>query len=176
MVQAILDRKYDDRWTTDAATQQNYGVYSSRSILSPKRSLGSVIKLLTPSEDYTESYNNWLRTLPSHIHALVLAIKRFYNPAWGDDWRRHFSVDFVNGSPGHELKLHDRKIVGTYLRVGLSGNHGWRTFKVRQDFAAADRMTRSIVALISKQKRISPGVIRISFPTSSRSLVATSMR
>ncbi len=140
LVQAILDRKYDDRWTTDAATQQNYGVYASRSILSPKRSLGSVIKLLTPSEDYTESHNTWLRSLPSHIHALVLAIKRFYNPAWGDDWRRHFSVDFVNGSPGHELKLHDRKIVGTYLRVGLSGNHGWRTFKVRQDFAAADKV------------------------------------
>ena len=140
LVQSILDRKYDDRWSADAATQQHYEVYASRPILSSKRSLGSVIKLLTPSEDYTESYNNWLRTLPSHIHALVLAIKRFYNPAWGDDWRRHFSVDFVNGSPGHELKLHDRKIVGTYLRVGLSGNHGWRTFKVRQDFAAADKV------------------------------------
>ena len=140
LVQTILDRTYDDRWTAAAAAQQKYGVFASRPILSSKRSLGSVIKLLTPSEDYTESYNTWLRSLPSHIHALVLAIKRFYNPAWGDDWRRHFSVDFVNGSPGHELKFHDRKFVGTYLRVGLSGEHGWRTFKVRQDFAAADKV------------------------------------
>ncbi|MGA2259019.1 MAG: hypothetical protein ABSG53_30480, partial [Thermoguttaceae bacterium] len=78
--------------------------------------------------------------IPAHIYALVYVIKRFYNPAWGNDWRWHFSVDFVNGSPGHELKFNDRKIVGTYLRVGLFGDHGWRIFKVRQDFAAASKV------------------------------------
>src|SRR5262249_40727314 len=30
--------------------------------------------------------------------------------------------------------------VGTYLRVGFSGHHGWRTLKVRQDFAAAAKI------------------------------------
>ena len=139
-VEQIFNRDYSDRWIPSMKGSQNYAVYPSREILSPRRSLGSVIKLLTPSEDYTDAYNAWLAKIPSHIYALVYAIKRFHNPAWGNDWRRHFSVDFVNGSPGHELKVHDRKIVGTYLRVGLSGNHGWRTFKVRQDFAAAAKV------------------------------------
>ncbi|MCL6441314.1 MAG: AAA family ATPase, partial [Thermoleophilum sp.] len=35
-----------------------------RPILSLERSLGSVIKLLTPSSDYTDEYNAWLRSLP----------------------------------------------------------------------------------------------------------------
>lgn len=140
VVQQIFDRKFDDRWTAETRQKQNYQTYPSRSILNPLRSLGSVIKLLTPSEEYNDEYNAWLKSIPSHIYALVYAIKRFYNPAWGDDWRRHFSVNFVNGSPGHEFKLHDRQIVGTYLRVGLSGEHGWRTFKVRQDFAAASKV------------------------------------
>ena len=140
VVQQIFDRKFDDRWTAETQQKQNYTVYPSRDILSPLRSLGSVIKLLTPSEEYTAEYNAWLKSIPDHIYALVYAIKRFYDPAWEKDWRRHFSVNFVNGSPGHEFKVHDRPIVGTYLRVGLSGEHGWRTFKVRQDFAAASKV------------------------------------
>lgn len=140
IVQQIFDRKFDDRWTPEFKQKQSYQVFPSRSILSARRSLGSVIKLLTPSEEYTDEYNAWLKSIPSHIYALVYAIKRFYDPEWGDDWRRHFSVNFVNGSPGHEFKLNDRQIVGTYLRVGLSGEHGWRTFKVRQDFAAASKV------------------------------------
>lgn len=139
-VQKTFDRDFSDRWTPAMLEAQNYPEHPSRPILSPQRSLGSVIKLLTPSEDYTAEYNAWLGEIPSHIYALVCAVKRFYHPDWGSDWRRHFSVDFVNGSPGHELKLHDRHIVGTYLRVGLRGNHGWRTFKVRQDFAAASKV------------------------------------
>ena len=140
VVQQIFDRQFDDRWTPETQQKQNYEVFPSRPILSSRRSLGSVIKLLTPSEEYTEDYNTWLKSIPDHIYALVYAIKRFYNPAWEHAWRRHFTVDFVNGSPGHELKVDDRKIVGTYLRVGLSGEHGWRTFKVRQDFAAASKV------------------------------------
>ena len=49
-------------------------------------------------------------------------------------------MDIVNGFPGHELKFGDRKLVGTYLRVGLMTTAAWRTFKVRQDFAAAAKI------------------------------------
>ena len=139
-VAAIFAKDVSQRWTLELAAQQQYAVYPSRPILSPRRSLGSVIKLLTPSDEYTADYNAWLKSIPPHIYAIVFAIKRFYDPEWADNWRRHFSVDFVNGSPGHELKLDDRRIVGTYLRVGLTGEHGWRTFKVRQDFAAASKV------------------------------------
>src|SRR5262249_43930867 len=75
-----------------------------------------------------------------YIFAIVYVIKRFWQPAWGDDWRQHFSVDIVNGVPGHELKVNRRRIVGTYLRVGLAGKTAWRTFKIRQDFAAAAKI------------------------------------
>ena len=139
-VAAIFAKEVSNRWTSELAAQQNYAVHPSRPILSPLRSLGSVIKLLTPSDEYTADYNAWLKSIPPHVYAIVFAIKRFYDPEWTDNWRRHFSVDFVNGSPGHELKLDDRRIVGTYLRVGLTGEHGWRTFKVRQDFAAASKV------------------------------------
>ena len=50
-----------------------------------------------------------------------------------------FGVDIINGFPGHELKAYGRKLVGSYLRVGLTAQ-GWRTFKLRQDFIAADKV------------------------------------
>src|SRR5690606_17637127 len=77
-----------------------------RPILSADRSLGSVIKLLTPNLDlYTQEHNAYLSAIPNHVRAIVFAIKRFYKAEWGGDWRRHFTVDIVNGAPGHELKL-----------------------------------------------------------------------
>jgi hypothetical protein len=115
-----------------------------------------VIKLLTPSAEYTDDYNQWLASIHSHIYPLVFIIKRFQRPEWsadpkGSDWRRWFGVDIVNGYPGNELKFGKRKLVGTYLRIGLFGDRDWRTFKVRQDFAAAakvqveDDITASVV-------------------------------
>ena len=56
------------------------------------------------------------------------------------DWGTCFSVDIVNGLPGHELKCGERKLVGTYLRVGLLGENTWRTYKLRQDFAPAQKV------------------------------------
>lgn len=139
-VEAIFQRNYADRWRPDKLAQQRYDLCPSRPILSPRRSLGSVIKLLTPSDDYNDAYNEWLRSIPSRILALVFIIKRFHRPEWGDRWQEHFGVDLVNGSPGNELKLHDRKLVGTYLRVGFHGQRDWRLFKVRQDFFAAAKV------------------------------------
>ena len=120
-------------------------------MLDPRRSLGSVIKLLTPSRDYTQEYNDWLSKIPSHIYAMAFIIKRFYKEEWQGDWRSHFGVDVVNGEPGHELKYDNRKLVGMHLRVGLDSSGRWRMYKLRQDFAAArkiqleDDITASIV-------------------------------
>ena len=113
----------------------------SRPLLSPMRSLGSVIKLLTPSPvEYTPAYNAWLNSIPNHVLALIFVIKRFYRQEWNNDWRSHFSVDVVNGMPGHELKYNTRKVVGNYLRVGRNEAGSWRTFKLRQDFIPADKV------------------------------------
>ena len=99
-----------------------------------------MIKLLTPSVDYTEKYNDWLKSLPDYIYALVFIIKRFHRGDADTNWRENFAVDIVNGSPGHELKYNGRKLVGDYLRVGFVGENSWRTFKLRQDFASADKI------------------------------------
>ena len=139
-VQEIFDRDYGNRWKNWKPPTEGATRAPSRPLLATERSLGSVIKLLTPHPDYTEEFNAWLQSIPSHIYAIVFIIKRFYKPEWANTWREHFHVDIVNGASGNELKIGERKLVGTYLRVGLQKNGAWRTFKLRQDFAAAQKI------------------------------------
>lgn len=139
--EAILSASYDKRWKPEVLKEQSYDKYPSRPILSPQRSLGSVIKLLTVSDDYTDEYNRWLESIPNYILSIVFAIKRLYKPEWGSDWRSHFTVDTVNGFPGHELKVNNRTVIGSYLRVGFDADGSWRTFKLRQDFMPSEKMS-----------------------------------
>jgi hypothetical protein len=148
-VEAIFNYDYSKR-RRDSSTNDN------RDVLTSKRSLGSAIRLLTPSaETYTDEYNQWLESIPQHILALVYLIKRFYKTEWGDNWRKHFSVDEVNGYPGHELKFDGRKMITSYLRVGVRADGTWRIYKLRQDFVAAtkvqteDDITASTVVPVS---------------------------
>jgi hypothetical protein len=134
-VQAIIEKEYGDRFLDDS---ENHGK-DSRTILSPKRSLGSVIKLLSPSPLYSDKYNAWLKSVPERIKSLVFLVKRFYNPDWGEEWMRHFSVDAVNGTTGNILKFEDRPVLGSYLRVGRDSSGMRRTFKLRQDYMPAEK-------------------------------------
>ena len=113
---------------------------AGRPILSLERSLGSVIKLLTASNEYTDEYNDWLHYLPQTIRQLVFALKRYYRPEWGETWRAHFTVDRINGYVGHELKYNNQKLVGNYLRVGFDDKGSWRIYKLRPDFHPADKV------------------------------------
>lgn len=152
-VQEIFDYDYTGRFLSGYESED---LNPSRKPLSPQRSLGSVIKLLTPSPVHTEAYNAWLKAIPPSILALVFLIKRFYRVEWGDNWRDYLSVDVIDGAPGHELKLLERKIVATYLRIGFDLQGGWRTFKVRQDYIAAEKVqmeddiSASVVVPVSK--------------------------
>ena len=137
----IFGRNYQDRWSSATTDKPDYKDRPSRSVLDPNRSLGSMIQLLTPQPNYSDEFNEWLKTIPEHVYALALIIKRFIGPGMEKDWRKLFGVDIVNGSYGHELKMADRTLVGTYLRVGLDESR-WRTFKLRQDFIAADKVQR----------------------------------
>ena len=112
----------------------------TRKLLSPERSLGSVIKVLTVSSSYTDEFNAWLEAIPPRLFSLLFLIKRYYRKNWGDDLSKHLSVDIVDGAPSHELKLNNRKIVASYLRIGFDQEKKWRTFKVRQDFIAAEKI------------------------------------
>ena len=113
---------------------------AKRPILSPERSLGSVIKLMTPSPEYTESHNAWLATIPQAVRQLLITVKRYYRPDWGENWREHFSVDRINGYLGNELKFESQKLVGNYLRMGYDPNGSWRIYKLRPDFNPADKV------------------------------------
>jgi hypothetical protein len=160
LVQKIFDRDYSDRWKPGHGP--DYAISPSRPLSSRERSLGSVIKLLTPSPvEYSDEYNAWLASIPNYIYAIVFMIKRFHQPEWGSDWRSHFSVDSVNGFPGHQLKYKNRALVGSYLRVGWEGA-SWRTFKLRQDFSPAfklqtqDDISATIVVPSSQLEHLEP--------------------
>lgn len=157
-VEAILNRSYDDRFRPDFRDDR-----PSRSILSTDRTLGSVIKLLTPSKlEYTDDYNAWLKGIPNYIKELVFVVKRFYLPEWGDDWRRHFHVDVVNGQPGWELKCDGRRLVANYIRVGYETDSSWRVFGLRSDFTPSvkmqmeDDISASIVVPANQLSHLNP--------------------
>ena len=111
-----------------------------RPILGPERTMGSVIHLFTPSPEYKDEYNEWLRGLSYSIRELLYTVKRYYRPEWGANWREHFEVDRVNGVWGHELKFDNQKLVNYYLRVGYDENGLWRVYKLRPDFHPSDKV------------------------------------
>ncbi len=127
--------RYKDEFAPD------YTDHPPRSPLSMKRSLGSMIKMLTSSEEkFTPEYNEWLETIPESIKALAFIIKRFYRPEWGDNWQKHFTVDMIDGFQGHELKFQDRQLIMSYLRVGFDQSGAWRIYKMRQDYVVAEKL------------------------------------
>ena len=131
LVHEIVERDYSDRFR-DASMSQ-----APRPLLSLERTLGSVIKLLSPSPLYTDEYNAWLNSIPGYVIDIVLVVKRFYKPDWGTAWRERFSVDIVNGMPGNELKYRNQKLISQYLRVGFAEDGSWRIFSLRKDFFPA---------------------------------------
>ncbi|MFO0916417.1 MAG: hypothetical protein U0795_25900 [Pirellulales bacterium] len=134
MVEEIINRDYGDRYR-----QRDPG-RRSRPLLSPARSLGSAVRMLTPSPEFTDTYNRWLSSIPRHVRDMVLIIKRFYKPDWGSDWRGRFSVDSINGMPGYELKYRKLKLRAFYQRVGFAEQKTWRTFSLRKDFYASEKL------------------------------------
>jgi hypothetical protein len=158
LVDELIKRDYRNRFKDPSKNNQD-----SRPILSAERSIGSVIKLLTPaSREYSTEYNAWLRHIPQHVRELLFVVKRFYKSEWGDDWRSHFSVDVINGVPGNELKFENRKLLASYVRVGYEADGSWRTFGLRSDFHPAakiqmeDDITASIVVPTAKLTGFNP--------------------
>ncbi len=155
-VAAILAKDFSGRFRDPARNGKD-----TRMILSPQRSLGSVIKLLTPSRrEYSDEHNAWVTAIPQHTKELIFVLKRFHKPEWGAHWREHFSVDTINGRPGYELKLDGRKLVTNCLRVGFEEDGSWRVFGLRSDFHPAakvqmeDDITASVVAPVKALKNL----------------------
>lgn len=131
----IIRHNFEDRYPEPPDPNK-----PSRPLLSPKRSLGSVIRLLSPSPAFTPEYNEWVSKIPSPVKDLVFLIKRFYKEDWGDNWRDRFSVDLINGQPGRQLIYRRQRLMTQYLRVGFTQDGTWRTFTVRKDFAPAKKI------------------------------------
>ena len=126
-----------------------------------------MIKLLTPSHTlYTDTFNDWLESIPQRVKDLVLIIKRRYRPDWGLDWEKLFSVDSVNGQPANELRFDGDKLITRLLRVGFDEKGSWRLFALRKDFIPAskilaeDDITASTVAPIRLLNEIGPGTFK----------------
>jgi hypothetical protein len=157
LAEAIIGKDFGQRFADKAEYHDN-----SRPILSKERSLGSVIKLLTPSSDFNEEYNEWVNSIPQHVKELVLIIKRFYKEDWGSDWRNRFSVDLINGEFGNVLRYRGNPMLTQYLRVGYTDDGSWRTFGLRKDFMPAtkisleDDITASVVAPSEQIKSLPP--------------------
>jgi hypothetical protein len=163
-VEALLGRDYSDRFKDPAKAGTD-----RRPILSPERSLGSVVKLFTPSEkEYSEEFNRWLASIPQYILEQVFVVKRFYKPSWNGNWREHLGVDIINGTQGNELKCDNRKLVANFLRVGYEADGSWRVFGLRKDFFPAakvqmeDDITASVVVPADHLKHLNPDYSNLS--------------
>lgn len=131
-VQELFDADYSQRFADASRNGTDH-----RPMLSMERSLGSVIKLLTPSAQYTEQFNAFLEDIEPDVKELVFTIKRYYQPEWSSDWRSHFTVGIMNGRHGNMVRLDGRKIITNMLRVGFRPDGSWRLFTLRPDYSPA---------------------------------------
>ncbi|MDO7137818.1 hypothetical protein [Algibacter lectus] len=129
----IIEYNYAKRWANYDPT-----LPQSRSFLSKGRTLGSAVKLLTPSDKNTDEYNAFVSNIPVHIRSLVLFVKRLYRQDHAElNWKDCMSVEFINGKKGTGLLYHNTRVVGSYVRIGFNENGNWLLNKLRSDFSAS---------------------------------------
>ena len=131
MVDEIINKDYSNRWK-----EVRPDADPSRSFLSKERTLGSAVKLLTPSDQYSDEYNKFLKDLPDNVRTLAFFVKRHYrgNEERGLKWRELFNVEIVNGRPGNVLRYKHNPIVASYVRIGFNEEGRWYLHKLRSDF------------------------------------------
>src|SRR5690606_24300336 len=60
LVNEMFEKDYSKRWRPGSRYLERYEKKPSRPFLAPERTVGSVIKLLTHSDEYTDEFNAWL--------------------------------------------------------------------------------------------------------------------
>jgi hypothetical protein len=168
MVDKLINYDYSNRWKTIYPDAR-----PSRPFLSPHRTLGSAVKLLTPSDQYNDEYNRFLESIPVHVRTLALYIKRMYRSHQDKgSWRKHLNVEIVNGRDGNALRYKHNKIMASYVRIGFDTDGKWYLHKLRSDFIPSqkiqleDDITASITIPASKLNDLNP-----EFPNKSVKLV-----
>jgi len=132
----LINYDYSNRWKAiwpDARP--------SRPFLSPHRTLGSAVKLLTPSVQYSDEYNRFLESIPVHVKTLALYIKRMYRSHLDKgSWKEHLNVEIVNGRNGNALRYKHNKIMASYVRIGFNTDGKWFLHKLRSDFIPSEKI------------------------------------
>ncbi len=132
----IIEFEYSTRWKIKDPERPK-----SRTFLSEKRTLSSAVKLLIPSEENSEEFNDLLKGIPVHIRSLVLFVKRLYRQAHGElNWKDYMSVEIINGQKGTGLLHNNTPVVGSYVRVGFNEKGNWMLNKLRSDFYPCEKI------------------------------------
>ena len=132
----LINYNYSDRWKNIRPDAQ-----PSRPFLSPHRTLGSAVKLLTPSDQYNDEYNQLLESIPVHVRTLALYIKRLYRSYENhNSWKEHLNVEIVDGRNGNSLRYKHNKITASYVRVGFNPEGKWYLHKLRSDFIPSQKI------------------------------------
>jgi phosphoenolpyruvate carboxykinase (diphosphate) len=136
MADMLINYDYSNRWKVKYPDAQ-----PSRPFLSPQRTLGSAVKLLTPSDRYKDEYNAFLITIPDHVRTLALYIKRLYrsNEEAGN-WKEYLHVDIINGREGNALMYKHNKVTASYVRIGFNPQGNWFLHRLRNDFIPSQKI------------------------------------
>ncbi len=158
MADMLINYDYSHRWKNiwpDARP--------SRPFLSPHRTLGSAVKLLTPSDQYSDDYNKFLESIPVHVKTLALYIKRMYRSHLDKgSWKEYLNVELVNGRKGNALRYKHNKIIASYVRIGFNPDGQWFLHKLRSDFIPSkkiqteDDITASITLPANRLNDLNP--------------------
>jgi hypothetical protein len=134
LVDSILFREYGHRFR-DPARNKTHG----RPLLSPNApsapSSNSSVGIPTTPTNTTSG------SAPSRATSatLVLIIKRFYKPEWGDGLAPSFQCRYDQRPPRQRAEIHREKILTHYLRVGFTPDGSWRTFTSARIFSPPSR-------------------------------------
>ncbi len=133
----IINKDYSTRWKDYNKGQAG----DTRTFLSPERTLGSAVKLLTPSDHYNDEYNEFLNNIPAHIRTLVLFVKRLYrNDMETGNWKDYMTVEYINGREGTTLLYKNNPVIGSYVRLGFKEDGNWLVHKLRSDFVPSHKI------------------------------------
>ncbi len=136
MADMLINYDYSNRWKNIRPDAR-----PSRPFLSPHRTLGSAVKLLTPSDQYNDAYNQFLESIPVHVRTLALYIKRLYRSHQEKgSWKEHLNVEIVNGRDGNALRYKHNKIMASYVRIGFNPDGKWYLHKLRSDFIPSQKI------------------------------------
>jgi len=132
----IIEYNYSNRWK-----KRDPSLPPSRTFLDKRRTLGSAVKLLTPSEENSDEFNEFIKNIPVHIRSLVLFVKRLYRQDHGAlNWKDCMSVEIINGKNGTGLQYNNTPVVGSYVRIGFNQKGVWLLNKLRSDFSACQKI------------------------------------